>query len=195
MRRRTTFVAAFMVVTLAACGTATSSTSPVAMPSLASTVAPSLSPTPTPTSTPTAEPTPTPSPAGLSIDQAAAAYLAVAKNADGQLKKLTFYTAAAANEDVASQLADEQSAKAILLDARASIVSIRWPDAVASAAAEVVTQLDSVVTTVDADTDGGLFWLFEAQVRDWHSDFHTAANALRTQLGLPVTPKFSGPPL
>jgi hypothetical protein len=195
MRRRTTFVAALLAVSLAGCGTAASSPSPVATPSPAVTAVPSPSATPTPTSTPTAEPTPTPSPAGLSIDQAAAAYLAVAKNADGQLKKLTFYTAAAANEDVASQLADEQSAKAILLDARTSIVSIRWPDAVASAAAEVVTQLDKVVATVDADTDGSLFWLFEAEVRGWTSGLHPAANVLRTQLGLPLLPRQFVPPL
>ena len=73
MRRRTTFVAALLAVSLAGCGTNASSPSPVATPSPAATVVPSPSPTttlspsptPTPTPTPTAEPTPTPSPAAV----------------------------------------------------------------------------------------------------------------------------------
>jgi hypothetical protein len=198
MRRRAAFVAALLSISLAACGTAASSPSPVATPSPAVTVVPSPSPTrvstPVPTWKPTPEPTPTPSPAGLSIDQAAGAYLAVANRADGQLAKLTFYTAAALNEAVSTQLADEQGAKAILLDAQSQIMLIAWPDSAASEAADVVTQIDKVVSTIDADTEGKYFFLFDFAMGGG-SELRTAANALRTQLGLPLTPRQFVPPL
>ena len=114
----------------------------------------------------------------------AAAYLAIANEANKKSKKLAFWTVT--NEDVGSKLADQQNAKAILLDARGKLASINWSDSTASAAAAVVAGIDTIIGLINEDPpDGRFFFLAQAYMTDLPG---IATNVLRTQIGLPAIP-------
>jgi hypothetical protein len=72
-----------------------------------------------------------------------------------------------------------------LLGVRSKIAATRWSGSAASAAADVITEIDHATIAVELDPQATYFALFDQEMIN---GLPMAANALRSQLGLPPIP-------